>query len=181
LNLDDLLETSCGTKHPLLVTLQSGAVERYHSVHGVQTQCCAEHVWGVLVILHHIWSDASRELLLAALYHDAAEVITGDIPAPTKRIPQVREGISDLETAFMIRFRFPSETDISQEDHYRLKCADYLELCWTCVQQRGAANTLKNGVVYVKEAASKLSPQERHRVERVLDLILDWGRNAAWS
>lgn len=64
-----------------------GRVQRYHTLDTLRTQTVAEHVYGMLSILTVLSNGMiSSPLFLAALAHDAPEAITGDIPAPTKRM-----------------------------------------------------------------------------------------------
>lgn len=44
----------------------------------------------------------SRDIELKALLHDAAEVFTGDIPSPTKRIPSLYPVIKEIEDRLML-------------------------------------------------------------------------------
>jgi 5'-deoxynucleotidase YfbR-like HD superfamily hydrolase len=67
-------------------TLESGRVMRYHAAPTVQAQQLGLHAWGVAVIaLYLTEGEASKELLVACVLHDAAELITGDVPFTVKR------------------------------------------------------------------------------------------------
>jgi len=46
-------------------------------------------------------SGGNNHLTLLALLHDAAEVYTGDLPSPIKRIPELRPHIKALEAKLM--------------------------------------------------------------------------------
>jgi 5'-deoxynucleotidase YfbR-like HD superfamily hydrolase len=169
----DLLQTACVGTDPLALLLSGGDVVRYHRDALPRQQTNAEHMWRVVVILHHLWPDASRELLLAALYHDVAEALVGDIPAPVKRLSAVRESVGEIEDAFMRHVGLPLDVDLSPEDHVRLKCADYLELCLTCAEQggRAAKRILLNGLNYVDSLMKFLSREDSLRVHRILGII----------
>lgn len=68
-------------------TLHSGGVQRYHAVPSVlDKQRVDSHAWSVaMIVLCLTEGTASRDLLLHALLHDAAEIVTGDIPYTVKR------------------------------------------------------------------------------------------------
>lgn len=70
----------------VLNILDSGNVVRFHAVPGVGKQKNSEHQWGVALLVAAIKPDCSKELLLAALTHDSAEIVTGDIPFTFKKI-----------------------------------------------------------------------------------------------
>lgn len=167
----ELVETVCGTTDPLRLLLRAGSVLRYHAEGVGIVQDVAAHTWRVAVILLHLWPDASRELVLAALYHDAAEGLVGDLPAPVKRDPAIHEAISRLEREFEAFLGVPSEANLSPEDYARLKCADCLELCLTCADHPRATVALRNGRRYARETATRLPADERERVEFLLSRI----------
>ena len=63
----------------------SGMVRRWHTRQYVNGgQDIAQHTWHAVVLLLALYPLASRDLILALLYHDVAERVLGDIPAPAK-------------------------------------------------------------------------------------------------
>lgn len=64
--------------------MRAGRVRRWHTNPGLE-QSVAEHSWGVAVLLLLENPDVSKDLLIAALLHDAHEVSFGDIPSPAKQ------------------------------------------------------------------------------------------------
>lgn len=105
---------------------EAGAVRRFHTKRVIQETTVAHHTWGVMLVLLEI-CDPSPNLLKAALFHDAAEVAMGDIPAPAKW------NNSDLAAAIE---RIEADFDRHYEINYvltgreweLLKWADSLEL-----------------------------------------------------
>lgn len=154
-----LLEELCGTADPLAIVFRAGRVERYHAEGLGIHQSVAEHTFRVVMLLHHLWPDSPRDIILAALYHDVAEGVFGDMPAPVKRMPSFRAAMSDAENDFYQHFGFRSAETLSPIDRHRLKVCDYLELCLTCANLSGvdAERITRKGHEYVIEAASKLS------------------------
>jgi 5'-deoxynucleotidase YfbR-like HD superfamily hydrolase len=80
------------------------------------------HSARVALILLHCWPDASRDLIIAALTHDLAESITGDIPPAAK----------EMFPAFITMERCVAASNgwhvaLSDADETRLKFADRLD------------------------------------------------------
>lgn len=72
--------------------LRAGHVKRWHIVNTACTQSIAEHSYLVAVIamhLHKAMGGSESEVhqtAVWALFHDATEIRTGDIPTPAKRL-----------------------------------------------------------------------------------------------
>lgn len=70
--------------------LRAQHVKRFHIVHTIKNQSIAEHSFNVAMIARRIAiemgydEDDVKTVMLAGLVHDLDEVITGDIPTPTK-------------------------------------------------------------------------------------------------
>lgn len=67
--------------------LRATGVTRWHIVRTVRPQSLAEHTFDVTMIARAIAKIAGYddyEIIKAALLHDLDEIITGDIPTPTK-------------------------------------------------------------------------------------------------
>lgn len=158
-DLEQLILTARGTLDLLELKLAGGSVRRYHTEEGVHQQTVAEHSWRMAVILHHLY-PGRQDLLVAALHHDLAEGLLGDIPAPVKRWPGLKAATADLETSYMnfIGVQFP----LGDTDETRLKCVDYLELVATTARQPGkdAARIAATGAGYVTAAAHALPAAE---------------------
>jgi len=142
----------------ILELMKGGKVRRYHTETLIgPEQTVSQHSWGVAVLVDILWPEASKELVLAAIYHDAHEAELGDIPAPTKRQISAETDIMDeMEFAFHHRTNTLYERNLSLNDKARLKIADYLELVMFCQHQVKMGNThIKKvgllGVEYVNE------------------------------
>ena len=105
----------------------AGAIHRFHTMRTVRDQSVGEHSWGVAVILTKICLP-SPVLLTAALYHDMAEVHTGDVPATAKWVHNSLKKALELA-----EYHFESlhgiVIDLSDEERKLLKWADMFELC----------------------------------------------------
>ena len=114
--------------------LNSGDVVRFHNHTGIDKQRNSEHQWGVALILQHIYPKCSKELLLAALTHDAHEYYVGDIPANVKwNNAELKRILEDIE------YNWEVENDVyfdlHSEEEYYLKIADSLEGMVYCIKQ----------------------------------------------
>lgn len=110
---------------PLLIS--AGAIRRFHTIHVNRVQTVGEHTWAVMMILTQIKAPISINLMQAALVHDLAEIVTGDIPAP------VKWGNLDLEDALCgIEEEFHEATlttvPLNPEERRLLRWADSMEL-----------------------------------------------------
>lgn len=67
--------------------LRASGVTRWHIVRTVRPQSLAEHTFDVVMIARAVAKIAGvddYEIIKAALLHDLDEIVTGDIPTPTK-------------------------------------------------------------------------------------------------
>ena len=119
--------------------LQSGEVVRFHNHAGVDKQPIANHQWGVALIVQYLFPEATKKLILAALTHDAAEYVTGDIPAPVKWVhPNIKETLESIEV--LVSHEWGIQYQLSREEKLVLGAADKLEGMCYCVQQLKQGN-----------------------------------------
>jgi 5'-deoxynucleotidase YfbR-like HD superfamily hydrolase len=132
----------------------AGDVKRFHTHNIIGENTVAHHSWGVCVlILELVGPNPPVDLLRAAIYHDAFEVITGDIPYTAKqRSPELKSIADEMEKAAAL------EVDVTFNMHpweeHVLKFCDMLDLMWFCVKQRRLGHTkieevFKNGTRYL--------------------------------
>lgn len=111
--------------------LRATSVKRWQLVKVTREQNIAEHSYSVALIADELakrmaYSREKRNAIMVhALFHDSAEVITGDIPTPTKEKIRKAAPAIDLDAAF-------SCYDVDCGDaphgaHAVIKCADYIE------------------------------------------------------
>jgi len=113
---------------------EGGAVKRWHTITNVKEQTVAAHSWGVASIVLDLWPDCSNNLIRAALWHDIAELHTGDIPAPIKW--EDREfALACHNIEQRIQEQFSLFEELTEKEQTRLKMADILELMWYCLDE----------------------------------------------
>ena len=116
-----------------------GAVKRFHTKQTIQTQNNAAHQWGVAHIVNSVYPEASKDLIIAAIYHDSHEIRTGDIPAPIKeKSPVMQEAVEILEEEINTTYNFMPK--LNKEEEAVLKAADYFELYLFAIQEINMGN-----------------------------------------
>lgn len=112
----------------------AGRVKRYHS-EDIPAQSVGEHCYGVASLIGCIVEEPRAELLLAALWHDAAEKLTGDVPYPSKHalLGQVSIALANLEDR--IDALFDLRQPLTNDEKIVLKVCDHLELMLYCLHQ----------------------------------------------
>ncbi len=107
----------------------AGRVTRYHTS-DVPAQSLASHSWGVALIVAIVYPNQKppARLLLAALTHDLAESVTGDIPAPMKwKSQRLREALREQEAIFEIDKGIAF--GLTTKEQAILEWSDFFELC----------------------------------------------------
>lgn len=126
-------------KPPLLERMQTvrsaAYIKRFHTVPTVgDSQTVSAHSWGVATLLNEVWPDASKQLILATLYHDVAEILIGDVPSTSKwNFPEFAEALQKAEKKAeqMLGLQFA----LSEIEERQLKICDMLELLMFSAEQ----------------------------------------------
>lgn len=124
-----------------------GETRRYHGFRMLMEDTVGHHSYNVACIIMKVRPNASAALLRAALKHDMAEHIVGDMPAPTKReLPDYNGGHCEPGGTFRTIFGlYESETakahgvrideDLMPEETWVLKFADSLDGMRFCINE----------------------------------------------
>lgn len=139
--LEGGLSTNPGARMELL---RNGSfVKRWH-VERLSPQEVASHSHGVAVMLCFI-CEPSAHLLKAALFHDLAEKMVGDMPAPIKwDYPEIAKFLDELSdkvdhTLGIYIILTPAEKKL-------LKLADYLDASFYALEQRMQGNRYADAI-----------------------------------
>lgn len=104
---------------------EGGLTERFHTRPGLRRNTNAQHQHGVAMLCFWLAEEKpSAALLMAALTHDLAEQVTGDVPAPTKwRIGS--ELLDQLEDD--ARALYLGRFTLDEDEQRKLRLADALD------------------------------------------------------
>lgn len=156
----------------LMFVRDGGAVQRFHTVRVLCGQTVAEHSFGVAWLLWFLTDgEPSAALLMAALAHDVAEHMTGDMPAPAKRSMGIRTQFASAEEA-ALRTAGIRMSSLSDAEVKLLKIADITELMLTCIDEMRLGN--RSVKVIYNNCVSYL--EEMHPLpQRALELLTHIG------
>lgn len=114
--------------------LESANVERFHAVPKLTGQTIAQHSWGVSMLVQYFNPECRKELVLAALTHDCAELVTGDVPATTKwDNPELKMTLAMVEDR--VERQWGIKFDLDSEEQRLLKLCDAMEGMNYCVER----------------------------------------------
>lgn len=119
-----------------------GNSTRFHTVDVHTRQDIGNHSFGVAWLCELITDGAaSKNLVMAALAHDLAEHIVGDIPSPAKRALNIGAMYDTIEGAHLDEAGIGSYSlHLTPEERSILKFADMLEGMTFCVRERKVGN-----------------------------------------
>lgn len=131
-----------------------GETRRYHGFRMLMEDTVGYHSYNVVCIILKVMPDASAALLRAAIKHDMAEHIVGDMPAPSKRAAPdyhlggsessnrmtFREWFGDHEAKTAAEHGVQLEEELTDEEAWLLKFADSLDGMRFCLNERHLGN-----------------------------------------
>lgn len=114
--------------------LEGGAIKRYHIKQTLKEQPVATHSWRMAAVLFAIWPDCRRELMLATLFHDVSERVTGDISSPIKWAnPGLRSELNRITTEEEERLGIRFNLEVEEANF--LTWIDRFEGCLFCLDE----------------------------------------------
>lgn len=136
-----------------------GETRRYHGFRMLMEDTVGHHSFNVVCIILKVMPEAPAHLLRAAIKHDMAEHIVGDMPAPSKRnAPDYvlysndhgpkrevgrktfREWFGDHEAKTAAEHGVQLEEELTDEEAWLLKFADSLDGMRFCLNERHLGN-----------------------------------------
>ena len=138
-------------------------ITRWSLMHSTRAESLSEHTCDTALLAHFLCLIAKHytgtpcrpeAVAVAALYHDAPEIITGDMPTPVKyHSPALRDAYKALETesvrsmAGLLPTELAAEltpcmdgTALTAEEHRLLKAADRLSALIKCTEEQRSGN-----------------------------------------
>ena len=140
-------------------------IDRWALMRNARTETLSEHALDVAMIAHALCVignvrfgrslNADRAALIG-LYHDASEIITGDMPTPVKYFNRdIRDAYKEVEHVAEMRLMRQLPEDMravyaeifgeaqAEEEHYMrrlVKAADKISALIKCMEETGAGN-----------------------------------------
>ena len=141
-------------------------VRRFHTWPVIHQQTVGEHSAQVWRILRAIWPECPPHVLDHAMTHDIGELLTGDVPYPTKKVsPQLAAQLEGLEKvahwSMTNKWQFPAPSRLTEFEHQVFKLAEYIEMFEYSLSERQLGNY----------NANLISLRMRQAVAAGLDLI----------
>lgn len=138
-------------------TRHAGGVKRYHAWPTLRGQTVAEHSWNVMRIYWELFQDeedaVNVDVFLYILYHDVAEVGTGDIPFPIKSMhPGLKSTMDELESEVLEGLGV-SLPEITPRQRLLVKVCDLLEMWEFGLDEVRMGNTYAKPIVGETRAA----------------------------
>ena len=114
-------------------------VLRYHTKTTLVKETVGHHSHGVAMLVLMLSPQASGRLLRAALTHDLAEHVTGDIPSPAKRQYGIGEQVSLFEEDLLTAAGLGTPP-LTQDEERLLKVADVAHGALFCAREISLGN-----------------------------------------
>lgn len=149
-----------------------GHTKRCHVMRTIQQPTVAEHSHGVALLCAQLYGGKpSANLLLAALYHDLPEHVTGDVPATAKwHYPNIAEALEKAEDQFV--YDNCLATELTSEEKLTLRFADLLDLGFFCVDEITFGNRHVDEVyTNVNNALTKIVKEQTLPTEHFWELL----------
>lgn len=158
----------------LKLAFNSAQIKRWHTNQTIGTQTNAHHQWGVAALLNYIVPD-NPKLIVAGLFHDSQEQLTGDVPYPVKRKnAKLAAELDRLNEKIKSEYSnlFPQ---LSHSEAALLKIADRLEaLIYSKFQLELGNNLFQKIHNFTKEIITELvdnSDIDLHCKGRISDIL----------
>ena len=168
-------------------------ITRWSLMHSVRAESLSEHTCDTALIAHTLCLIARRytgtpcrpkTVTVAALYHDASEIITGDMPTPVKyRSDVLRDAYKAIEreSAAAMASMLPPELEeeitpyitgdlLTAPERKLLKTADRLSALIKCIEEENTGNHEFTGAKAQQTAAlhAMQCPEAEYFLEHML-------------
>lgn len=156
----------------LMFVYGAGQTRRWHAMqHVIRTETVAAHTWNVVMWIIILHPNPSMGLLRAALVHDIAEFVTGDMPRWIKEKAGVREMMHTLEDEVLAGQGLA--VDITVEDQQWLDAVDLFD-AWLFLRQNLLAGNRLVTDSY-QRATNRLKTMTEPKEVHEVFLFLQWG------
>jgi 5'-deoxynucleotidase YfbR-like HD superfamily hydrolase len=142
-------------------------VKRFHTIRTVGIETVGHHSFLVAMLCRMLSTNCTNTLLLAALTHDLAESVIGDVPAPIK----AKTALGKTEEEILADTGLEYVTLLTTEERRILTLADRLAGLIFCRQEIGVGNTLIRPCLYnYSELIGDMAPFSDEEI-RVIEAV----------
>lgn len=135
------------TFEEILSLRASGHVKRWHTIRTLTQQTVAEHSGQALTLLLMLHPNPSLDLIKATLWHDSAERVVGDVPAPALRAnPTFKREYLRAEEMAVLDNHPSAMIRLTAEEDLWLKAVDRLEAFLHAHDEIKLGNTTVNDI-----------------------------------
>lgn len=130
-------------------------VLRYHTKRVIRQQSIGAHSFNMLMLINMVAPDARKAVFVAVMHHDLPELMTGDIPAPIKKMHDLLGPLMDsIEAGLAPLFR---DCGLTTDEERLVKWADRMELVLWCLEEVRMGNkycrdTAEKGLMWILES-----------------------------
>jgi 5'-deoxynucleotidase YfbR-like HD superfamily hydrolase len=147
----------------------AGEVLRYHTWPTRRQQSVGEHTWQVLRIWHQIFGLPSPQVCSYLLWHDAGELVLGDLPFPVKARNPTLKTIGDNVEMLALNKMGGQQVHLAPLDKVRTKACDLIEMLefgWSEVEQgnRYGEPIVEDITKALVDLREPLPPEDHHKV-----------------
>jgi len=133
--------------HAVKFIFEGAQTKRFHTADTLTSQTVGAHSFGVAWLVHLLAPDARKELILAALAHDLAEHLVGDVSSPAKRaFPDLKKAVDKVEDFELTKAGFNYTAGLTEDETAILKCADLMDGMMWCVRERMMGSKVAVGI-----------------------------------
>lgn len=127
----------------------AGEVERYHTWPVHRRQSVGEHTWQIMRIYFQIWGPLPSHIPTFMIWHDAGELVTGDLPFPIKkRNVELGNVMSELEAkAVRAMVGASFEGIVTEYELDRIKVCDLIEMWEFGVVESSLGNQMAQPII----------------------------------
>lgn len=149
---------------------QSGSeVTRYHTVTTLQRETVGHHSHGVAMMCLILDPTCRKVVLQAALLHDLAEHVLGDIPSPAKREYGIGEQVNALEDRLLTSAGL-AMPELTSCELRLLKLADIAQGALFCTREISLGNVKMRTIFdrYISYAENMILVGSEHELFNIL-------------
>lgn len=156
----------------------AGEVMRYHTWPTRRQQSVGEHTWQVMIIWFRLFGPLSAEESSCVLWHDAGELVLGDLPFPTKRDnPQLKVICDVIEEQAVVGMMTIQPIQVSAQTLWRAKVCDLLEMYEFGLSELAQGNSLAVPIIDdIRESLLLMRQEADSDLAGQIELYMDRAR-----